>query len=108
MILSFNCSDTARLFETGKAKRFTNIRAVAERTLQMLDSAATLTFCDHRQVTDWKPCRVTGQASTASASTINGEFVSPGRPTVRWLLKFWTTTESGFNHEKRHATGSSR
>lgn len=44
MILSFNCSDTARLFETGKAKRFNNIRAVAERKLQMLDSAATLDF----------------------------------------------------------------
>ena len=44
MILSFNCLDTARLFETGKAKRFTNIRAVAERRLQMLDSAATLDF----------------------------------------------------------------
>lgn len=44
MILSFNCSDTARLFETGKAKRFNNIRAVAERKLQMLDSAATLVF----------------------------------------------------------------
>ena len=44
MILSFNCSDTARLFETGKARRFTNIRAVAERKLQMLDSAATLDF----------------------------------------------------------------
>ena len=44
MILSFNCSDTARLFETGKAKRFTHIRAVAERKLQMLDSAATLDF----------------------------------------------------------------
>jgi proteic killer suppression protein len=44
MILSFNCSDTARLFETGKAKRFINIRAVAERKLQMLDSAATLEF----------------------------------------------------------------
>jgi proteic killer suppression protein len=44
MILSFNCSDTARLFETGKAKLFTNIHAVAERKLQMLDSAATLDF----------------------------------------------------------------
>jgi proteic killer suppression protein len=44
MILWFNCSDTARLFETGKAKRFINIRAVAERRLQMLDSAATLEF----------------------------------------------------------------
>jgi proteic killer suppression protein len=44
MILSFNCSDTARLFVTGKAKRFINIRAVAERKLQMLDSAATLEF----------------------------------------------------------------
>lgn len=44
MIVSFNCSDTARLFETGKARRFSNIRAVAERKLQMLDSAATLDF----------------------------------------------------------------
>ena len=44
MILSFNCSDTARLFETGKARRLTNIRAAAERKLQLLDSAATLDF----------------------------------------------------------------
>ena len=44
MIVSFNCSDTARLFETGKARRFSNIRAAAERKLRMLDSAATLDF----------------------------------------------------------------
>ena len=43
-IQSFNCADTQALFETGKSKRFANIKAVAERKLQMLDSAATLDF----------------------------------------------------------------
>ena len=44
MLQSFSCADTQELFETGKSKRFANIRAVAERKLQMLDSAATLDF----------------------------------------------------------------
>lgn len=44
MLQSFCCDDTKELFETGKSKRFANIRAVAERKLQMLDSAATLDF----------------------------------------------------------------
>jgi proteic killer suppression protein len=44
MIVSFNCSDTAKLFETGKSRRFANIRGVAERKLQQLDSAVTLDF----------------------------------------------------------------
>jgi toxin HigB-1 len=44
MICSFGCADTQELYETGKSKRFANIKAVAERKLQMLDSAATLEF----------------------------------------------------------------
>ena len=44
MILSFNCEDTQRLYVTGKSRRFTNIRSVAERKLQQLDSAVTLEF----------------------------------------------------------------
>ena len=44
MIVSFKCSDTAKLFETGKSRRFANIRWVAERKLQQLDSAVTLEF----------------------------------------------------------------
>jgi len=44
MIVSFKCSDTAKLFETGKSRRFANIRGVAERKLQQLDSAVTLEF----------------------------------------------------------------
>ena len=44
MILRFRCDDTKELFETGKSKRFANIRAVAERKLQMLHSAVTLDF----------------------------------------------------------------
>ena len=44
MIVSFNCSDTAKLFETGKSRRFANIRGVAERKLQQLDSAVTMEF----------------------------------------------------------------
>lgn len=41
-IKSFNCNETQALFETGKSRQFANIKAVAERKLQMLDSAVTL------------------------------------------------------------------
>ena len=44
MTCSFSCADTQELYETGKSKRFANIKAAAERKLQMLDSAATLEF----------------------------------------------------------------
>lgn len=44
MIRSFNCEDTKGLFETGKSKRFVNIKTIAERKLQQLASAATLEF----------------------------------------------------------------
>ncbi|WP_374663976.1 type II toxin-antitoxin system RelE/ParE family toxin [Ramlibacter sp.] len=43
-IRSFRCADTQRLFETGKSARWANIRKVAERKLQQLDSAETLAF----------------------------------------------------------------
>jgi proteic killer suppression protein len=44
MIQSFKCSDTQELFTAGKSRRFANIKATAERKLQMLDSAVTLEF----------------------------------------------------------------
>jgi toxin HigB-1 len=44
MIQTFRCGDTRELFETGKCRRFAAIKVVAERKLQMLDSAATLDF----------------------------------------------------------------
>lgn len=44
MIQSFNCPETAAIFSGKRSKRFVNIAAVAERKLQMLDSAATLDF----------------------------------------------------------------
>jgi proteic killer suppression protein len=43
-IQSFKSPDAQELFETGKSRKFGNIRAAAERKLQMLDSAATLEF----------------------------------------------------------------
>jgi toxin HigB-1 len=43
-IQSFADSATEELFATGKGRRFANIKAVAERKLQMLDAAATLEF----------------------------------------------------------------
>ena len=44
MILDFACDDTESVFTGGKSKRFSSIRKVAERKLQMLDSAVTLEF----------------------------------------------------------------
>lgn len=44
MIQSFACAETEALFTTGKTRRFSGIKAIAERKLQQLDSAATLEF----------------------------------------------------------------
>jgi proteic killer suppression protein len=43
-ILSFSDRDSEELFSTGKCRRFANIKATAERKLQMLDAAVTLDF----------------------------------------------------------------
>lgn len=42
MIVAFSNQDTADLFEGVRIKRFVNISLVAQRKLQLLDSAATL------------------------------------------------------------------
>ena len=44
MLQSFGCADTQALFVTGRSRRFVNIKAIAERKLQQLDSATTLEF----------------------------------------------------------------
>jgi len=42
MIISFKCRDTERLFETGRARRFANMKSIAERKLTQLEAAASL------------------------------------------------------------------
>ena len=44
MIQSFRCSETQRLFETGRSKTFGSIAKAATRKLAQLDAAATLEF----------------------------------------------------------------
>ena len=44
MIKSFKCTDSQKLFETGKSKRFGSIAKVATRKLTQLEAAATLEF----------------------------------------------------------------
>lgn len=42
MIRSFSCTDTQALFTTGKTRRWSDIKSVAERKLAMLDAASEL------------------------------------------------------------------
>lgn len=44
MILNFACADTQALFIAGRSARFANIKKVATRKLQQLESAVTLEF----------------------------------------------------------------
>jgi proteic killer suppression protein len=44
MIQSFKCPDTQSFFETGRSRRFANIKVVAERRLTQLAAAMTLEF----------------------------------------------------------------
>jgi len=44
MIKSFKCPDTQSLFETGRSRRFANIKELAERRLTQLAAAMTLEF----------------------------------------------------------------
>ena len=46
MIKSFRSTDTRKLFETGKSKRFGAILTVATRKLTQLHAAATLEFLE--------------------------------------------------------------
>lgn len=43
-ILSFRCKQTKKLFEGKAVAKFANFRSIAERKLQMLDSAKSLGF----------------------------------------------------------------
>lgn len=42
MIRGFRCSETQRLFETGKSRRFSSIARIALRKLDQLDSVTLL------------------------------------------------------------------
>lgn len=44
MIQSFKCSETQRLFETGRSKKFGSIAKAATRKLAQLDAAQMLEF----------------------------------------------------------------
>ncbi|WP_082119055.1 type II toxin-antitoxin system RelE/ParE family toxin [Thioalkalivibrio versutus] len=42
MIRSFRCRETRALFETGRSRRWSSVRAIAERKLIQLQAAETL------------------------------------------------------------------
>jgi len=67
MIRSFKCSDTQALFTGESAPRFVNIKAVAERKLQMQASAATVEFQRSPPGNRLEVLRGIASGSTASA-----------------------------------------
>jgi proteic killer suppression protein len=44
VIKSFKCTETQKLFETGRSRKFSSIANVATRKLAQLDAAETLSF----------------------------------------------------------------
>lgn len=78
-ILSFKCSDTQRLFTSGKTRRFVSIQRVAERKLAQLDAAVTLEFLRSPP----------GNRLEALSGDRNGQFSI--RINAQWRLCFvWT------------------
>lgn len=41
-IVNFSCSETEKLFTTGRSRRFASIKTIAERKLVQLDAAVSL------------------------------------------------------------------
>jgi proteic killer suppression protein len=93
MIQSFKCADTLSLYEGHGARRFGAIRPIAERKLQMLDSAASLDAL--RAPPGNRLEALKGDRAGQYSIRINsrGAFVLPGHRTAPRPSRLWTITE---------------
>jgi toxin HigB-1 len=94
MILSFKCADTQALFETGRCKKFTNCKTVAERKLTQLDTAVSLDSLRAPPGNRLEALVGNRKDSTAFASTINGEYVLSGQLKAHPMLRSWIIADT--------------
>jgi plasmid maintenance system killer protein len=93
MIVSFKCSETEYLFRNGKTRMWSAILSVVERKLTMLDAAAVLIDLRSPPEIAWRHWGETEKVSTASVSTLNGEFALFGVLTGQRMSKSSIITE---------------
>ena len=97
MIRSFRCKETEKLFHGRfSAKLPQAIQLVAVKKLNMLYAAQTWMTYAYRPRIAWKPYIATVLDSTASVSTINGEFALFGIKAKPNRSKLWTITKEPY------------
>ena len=94
MIQTFKCADTQTLFERQSVKWFKALNASHCESWCSCMPPQHWIFCACRPAITWKPLRVIGLASTASALTINGGCVLSAAMARRMTSKSWIIIRS--------------
>jgi proteic killer suppression protein len=86
-IQSFKCNHTQKLFEGEQPKRFKNIETVAERKLQMLDSAVELKDLRAPPANRLEALKGNREGQHSIRLMTNGAFVLGGLTQAQPMLK---------------------